>query len=165
MRHPEKKGNVPLFLHENLWERFSRGLSFAMKMEEGPDVRETQSDLRQSQSTMCSPKKGSCVKSRSECAIEELSKCCWSEDGRARDHMKNVVMNVSGGVKREIYSLKVIGSNEVGGVGEKSNFMYRDEYTNQVQYVVGRTSAVEHDPRLLRVSRPTEIHVVNQLEV
>ena len=30
-----------LFLHENLWDKWSRGLSFAMKMSEGPDVRET----------------------------------------------------------------------------------------------------------------------------
>ena len=31
-----------MFLHENPWDRWSRGLSFAMRMSEGPDVRETQ---------------------------------------------------------------------------------------------------------------------------
>ena len=71
-------------------------LSFATKMSEGPDVRETWSELCRSQSTICVPEK------RSECAIEELSICCCNEDGQARDHVKNVVMNVSGGLRREI---------------------------------------------------------------
>ena len=53
--------------------------------------------------------KGSCVKPRSECAIEELSMCCCNEDGQARDHVNNVVMNVSGGLKSEIDSVKTIG--------------------------------------------------------
>ena len=74
------------FLHEDLWDRWSRGLSFAMKMSEGPDLRETESDLCRSQSARCLPKK------RSECAIEELSMCCCNEDGRTRAHVKNAVM-------------------------------------------------------------------------
>ena len=132
-----------LFLHEDLWDRWSRGLSFAMKMSEGPDVRETQCELCRFQSTMCFPEKGSCVKSRAECAIEELSMCCCNVDGQARDHVKNVVMNASGGLKRKIDSVKTIGSYEVGGVGEEPNVMNPDEYTNEVQCVACRISAVE----------------------
>ena len=141
-----------LFLRENLWNRCSRGLSFAMKMSEVPDLRETQSESYRSQRTMCLPKK------RSECAIVELSMCCFNEDGPARDHVKHVVMNVSGGLKREIHSVKAIGSSEVGGVGEESNVMKPDEYTNEVQYVAGRISAVEFDPRLLRESRSISMY-------
>ena len=61
--------------------------------------------------------------------------------------------------------MKAICSNEVGGVGEESNVMNPDEYTNEVQYVVGRISAVELDPRLLRELRQTEIDFVSQLVV
>ena len=68
-------------------------------------------------------------------------------------------------VSREIDSVKAIGSYKVGGVGEESNVMKPDDYTNEVQCVVCRISAVEFDPRLLRESRQTEIDVVNQLEV
>ena len=70
---------------------------------------------------------------RSECAIEELSLCCCNDDGQARDHLKNVVMNVTGGLKREIASVKTVGTSEVGGVGEESNVMEPDECTNEVQ--------------------------------
>ena len=49
VRHLEEKEmcQVPghagrLFLHETLWDRWSRGLSFAMKMSEGPDVRDAE---------------------------------------------------------------------------------------------------------------------------
>ena len=83
-----------LFSREDLWDRWSRGLSFAMKMSEGPDARESQ-----------------------------LSICCNSEEGQARDHVKNVEMNVSGSLNRDIDSLKAIGSCDVGGVGEESNVM------------------------------------------
>ena len=120
-----------LFFHEDLWDRWSLGLSFAMKMSKGPDARESQL-------------------------------CGCSEDGQARDHVKNVVMNVSCGLNREIDSLKAIGSYDVGGVGEESNVMKPDENTKKVHCVVCRISSVGFDPRLLRES---EIDVVNLLGV
>ena len=102
VRHPEEKEMCQvlrsarkLFLHEDLWNRWSRGLIFAMKLSEGPDVRETQSELCRSQSTMCLSKKGSCFKSRSECVTEKLSMCCCNEDGQTKSHVKNVMMIVS----------------------------------------------------------------------
>ena len=61
-----------------------------MKMAEGPDVRDTQSELYRPQSTLCLPKQ------RSECVIEEVSMCCCNEDGQTRSHVKNVVMNCVG---------------------------------------------------------------------
>ena len=71
VRHPEEKEmyQVPgtagrLFLHENLWDRWSRGLSFAMKMSEGLDVSETQSEFCRSRLTMWSPRRGSCFESK-----------------------------------------------------------------------------------------------------
>ena len=162
----EPNNLIEIFLHEDLWDRWSRGPSFAMKMSEGPDVSETQRELcRRSQSTMSLPTEESCVKPRSECVIEELSTCCCSEDGQATGDVKNAVMFVSGGLKREIGPVKTIGSYEVGGVGKVSNVMNPDEYTIEVQCVVCRISAVEFDPRLLRESRRTEMDFMSQLEV
>ena len=39
---------------------------------------------------------------------------------------------MSGGLKKEIGSVKAIGSNEVGEVGGESNATKLDEYTNEV---------------------------------
>ena len=90
---------------------------FAMKLSEGHNVRDTQSEVYRSQSTPCLPKRGYCFKSRSECVTEKLSVCCCNENGQAKDHVKNFVMIVSGGLKREIDSVKAVGWKEVGGVG------------------------------------------------
>ena len=120
---PGRNAGRLFFLRETLWDRWSRGLNFAREM--------------------CFPKGGSCCKLRSECVTEKLSVCCCNEDGQTKSHVKNVVMLVSRGLTREIDSVKEIGSNEVGGVGEESNVMKPDEYTNEIQYVVGRMSAVE----------------------
>ena len=65
-----------LFLHENLWDRWSRGLSFVKKMAESDGMHKTKSELCRSQSTMCSPRIGSCLKSKSEYVTEELGMCC-----------------------------------------------------------------------------------------
>ena len=43
--------------------------------------------------------------------------------------MKNVVMSVSGGLRREIDSVNAIGLREVGGVDEESNVRNSDECT------------------------------------
>ena len=89
-------------------------------------MRETQSEVYRSQSTLCLPKRGSCFKSRSECVTEKLSMCCCNLDGQAKDRVKNSVM---------------IGSKEVGGVGEEFNVVKPDEYTNEVQHVFYAGSA------------------------
>ena len=78
VRRPKEKE----MLRENLWDRRFRGPNFAIKMSEETDVRETQSELCRSQSAMCLPKEGSCFKSRSECAIEELRMCSYNEADR-----------------------------------------------------------------------------------
>ena len=41
---------------------------------------------------------------------------CCNEDRQTESHVKDVVMNVSRGLRREIDSVKVIGLREVGGV-------------------------------------------------
>ena len=151
VRHLEEKevcqvpGNAGrLFLHENQWDRWSRGLSFAMKMSEGPDVRETQSELCRSQLAMWSSRTGSCFKSKSEYVTEELSMCCCNKDERTETHVKNVMLKVFRGLKRESHGVDVcegpgiwltpryvtftdsestIGSREVDRVGEESNVM------------------------------------------
>ena len=89
-----------VFLHENLWNRVSRGLSFVEEMPERHGVRETNSELCRSQLAVCLPKKGSCFKSKSECVIEELSTCCCNEDGQAKSRVINFVI-VFRGLKRD----------------------------------------------------------------
>ena len=63
VRHPEEKemcqvlGNAGrLFLHGNLWDRWSRGLCIVKKMAENVGMRETKIELCRSRLTMCSPK-------------------------------------------------------------------------------------------------------------
>ena len=132
VRHLEEKGmcQVPgnagrLFLHENLWDRWSRGPRFAMKMSEDPDVRETQIELCRSQLTMCSPSTGSCFESKSEYVTEELGKCCCNKEKRTKIHVKNVMMMVLRGLSYVALTdnENTIGSKEVGSAVEESNAM------------------------------------------
>ena len=51
--------------------------------------------------------------SNSKCIMEELSKRRSYKDGQAQNHMKNFVVVLLKGLKREI-SVKAIGSMEVG---------------------------------------------------
>ena len=81
-------------------------VSFAKKMAEGVVMRRTKSELCRSQSTMCSPKTGSCLKSKSENATEELGMCCCNKEKRTKIHVKNVVMMVLRGLKRENDSVR-----------------------------------------------------------
>ena len=106
----------------------------------GTDVRETQSEVCRSPSAICLRKK------RSVCVIEESSMRCSNEDGQARYHVKNVVMNVSVGFKRKRLTWR------------KRLYRIALEF---VWYVVGTISAVELDPRFLRETRQTEIDFVN----
>ena len=158
-RHLEEKemcqvpGNAGrLFLHENLWDRWSRGLSFVKEVAESDGVHTTNSELCRSQSTLCSPRRGSCFKSKSEYVTEELGMCCCNKVKRTKIHVKNVLLMVYRGLKRENDSVKAIGSKEVGRAIEESNAM-------------DSISVVEFDTRLLRESRQMEIDFVNQLDV
>ena len=47
------------------------------------------------------PKRVSCCKLRTDCVTKKLSMSCCSEDGQTKSHVKNVVMNVSRGLRRE----------------------------------------------------------------
>ena len=96
----------------------------------------------------------SCFKLKSEYVTEELRLrvCCCNKEKRTKIHVKNVMMMVLRGPKRENDSVKAIGSKEVGRAVEESN-------------VMGSISMVVFDTRLLRESRQTEIDFVNQLDV
>ena len=142
-----------LFLHENLWDTWSRGLSFVKKMAESDGMRRTKSDVCRSQSTMCSPRTGSCFKSKSEYVTEELGMCCCNKEKRTKIHVKNVMMMEHRGLKTENVSVKAIGSEEVGRAIEGSN-------------VMDSISVVVFDKRLLRGSfvGMTGLLEANQLE-
>ena len=72
-----QKNSGKLFLHEDLWNRSSCGLSFVKEL--------------------CFPKVRSSCKLRAECVAEKLSMCIRNEDRHTESHVKNVVMSVSGG--------------------------------------------------------------------
>ena len=143
-----------LFFHENLWDRWSRGLSLVKKMAESDGMHKTKSELCRSQSTMCSPRTGSCFKSKSEYVTEELGMCCCNKEKRTKTHVKNVMMMVLRGLSYIAFtdSDSTIGSKEVGRTVEESN-------------VMDNISVVVFDTRLLRESRQMEIDFVNQLDV
>ena len=73
---------------------------------------------------------------------------CWSSDG----------------VKRVIDSVKAIGLKDVGAVSKECHVMKSDEHTGEFENV-GKTSAVDLTPGLLREWRQTEIDLVNQSDV
>ena len=112
-----------LFLHENLWDRWSRGLSFVKKMAESDGMHKAKSELCRPQPTMCSPRTGSCFKSKSVYVTEELGMCCCNKEKRTKIHVKNVMMMMLRGLRRENDFVKVIGSKEVGRAVEESNTM------------------------------------------
>ena len=70
-----------LYSLEDLWDRWSRGPNSAKEMR--------------------FPKRVYCCKLRTDCVTKKLSMCCCSEDGQTKSHVKNVVMNVSRGLRRE----------------------------------------------------------------
>ena len=122
MRHlPGNAGR--LFLLENLWDRWSRGLSSVKKMEESDGMHKTKSELCRSQSTICFPRTGSCFKSNSEYVTGKLGMCCCNTEKRTKIHGKNVMMMVLRSLKRENDSVNAVGSKEVGRAVEESNMM------------------------------------------
>ena len=104
VKRPEEKGMYEIqrnegrsFLHENLWNRWSRGLSFVKKTE-GVGMRRTKNELCRYQSTMRSTRTGSCLKSKAEYLTEELGMCCCNKEKRTKIHVKNVMMMVLRGL-------------------------------------------------------------------
>ena len=91
--------------------------------------------------------------------------CCCNEDRQTESHVKNVVMNVSRGLRRENDSVRAIGLEEVGEVDEESNVMNSDECTKEVQHVFDSISVAEFDTRVLRESTQTDIDFVDQFDV
>ena len=121
-------------------------------MTRSDDVHKTKSELCRTQLTMWSPRRGSCFESKSEYVAEELSMCCCNKNERTKTHVKNVMLMVFRGLKREIDSEKAIGLKEFGRFGEESN-------------TTDSIIVVEFDTRVLRESRQMEIDLVNQLDV
>ena len=81
--------------------RLFRGIIFVKEMAESDGMHKTQSELHRSQLLMCSPRTGSCFKSKSEHVTEELGMCCCNKEKRIKIHVKSVMMMVLRGLKRE----------------------------------------------------------------
>ena len=126
---------------------------------------ETKGDLCRFQLATNSIEKESWFMSNSECIIEELSKRCYNKGGQAKNHLKNFVVAVLKGLKREIDSVKASGSMEVGVTCEEPNVLELDEYAEELQNVFDSISGVRLDPELLGASRKVEIDFMNRLEV
>ena len=69
------------------------------------------------------------------------------------------------GLKREIDSVKAIGSMEVGVTCEEPDVLELDEYAEELHNVFDNISGVRLDPELLSASRKVEIDFMNRLEV
>ena len=91
-----------------------------------------------------------------------MSKRCYNKSGQAKNHTKNFVVAVLEGLKRELDSVKAIGSMEVGVTCEEPNVLELDEYAEELQNVFDSISGVRLDPELLR---KVEIDFMNRLEV
>ena len=118
--------------NEHPWDAWSRGLSFVNEMAEKDGVHKTRGDLCRFQSATKSIDEGSWFMSNSECIIEELGKRCYNKGGQAKNHMKNSVVAVLKGLKREIDSVKANGSMEVGVTCEEPNVLELDEYAEEL---------------------------------
>ena len=79
--------------------------------------------------------------------------------------MKKFVLTVLQALKREIDSVKSIGSMEGGFIGEESNVLELDEHAEELQHVYDNISGVHLDPELLQVSRQVEIDIMSRLTV
>ena len=147
------------------WDAWSRGLSFVNEMAEKDCVHKTKGDLCRFQLSTNSVGKGSWFMSNSESVIEELSKRCYNNGDQAKNHMKNSVVAVLKGLKREINSVKAIGSMEVGVTCEEPNVLELDDYAEELQNAFDSISGVRLDPELLNASRKVEVDFMSRLEV
>ena len=80
---------------------------------------------------------------------------CIIEDGQAKGHMRNFVIAVLKGQKKEIDSVKAM---EVGVTREEPNVLELDEYAEEL-------SGVHLDREIVSASRKVEIDSTNRLEV
>ena len=140
-----------LFLHEHPWDASSRGFSFVNEMAEKDGVHKTEGDLCRFQLATNSSEKGSWFMSNSECIIEELSKRCCNNCRQVKNHMKNFVVAVLKGLKREVDSVKAIGSMEVGDTCEEPNMLELDEYAEELKSVFDNLGGVRLDPEMNRL--------------
>ena len=69
------------------------------------------------------------------------------------------------GVKREMDSVKAIGSMEGGVTFKEPNVPELDEYAEEPQNVFANISGVRLDPKLLSASRKVEIDFMSRLDV
>ena len=127
-------------MHEHPWDAWSRGLSFVNEIAEKDGVHKT-SDLCRFQLATNRIEKGSWFMSNSECIIEEMGKRCYNKCGQAKNHVKNFVVAVLKGLKREIDPVKAIGSMEVGVTCEEPNALEFDEYAEELPMCL--TASVE----------------------
>ena len=143
-----------LFLHERPSDAWSRGLSFVNEMAENDGVCKTKGDLCRFQLATNSVEKGSWFMSNSGCIIEVLSMRCYNQDGQAKNYMNWFVLAVLiKGLKREIDSVKAMGSMEVGVTCDEPDVLELDEYAEELQNVSDNISGVRLDPELLRERR------------
>ena len=103
-------------------------VSFVKEMAEKDGVCKTKGDLCRFQLLTNSVEKGSWFKSNSRCTIEELSRRCYNRDGQAQNYTKKFVLAVFKGLKREIDSVKVVGSMELAVTREEPNVLELDRY-------------------------------------
>ena len=129
-------------------------------MAEKDGVYKTKGDLCRFQLATNSAEKGSWFMSNSECIIEDLSKRCYNKSGQAKYHMKNFVVAVLKGLKRERDSVTAIGSTEVGVICEEPNVL---EHAEELQNVLDSISGVRLDPELWSASRKVEINFMNSV--
>ena len=103
-------------MHEHPWGAWSLGLSFVKEMAET-------GGLHKSKSNLC----------RFQLAANSIEKESWFVlNSQAKRHMKNFVIAVSKGLKREMDSVKVSGSMKVGITCEKPNVLELDEVRGKI---------------------------------
>ena len=152
-------------MHEHLWDEWSFDLSFVKEVAEMDGVHTTKKDLCRFQLAMNSVEKVSWFMLHSKNIIEELSMRCYHRDGQARGHMKNFVIALLKGLKKESGSVKALGSMEVGITCEVPDVPELDEYAEELQNVFDNINGARLDPVLLSASRKVEIDFMNRLEV
>ena len=120
-----------LFLHEHPWDAWSRDLSFVKEMAEMDGMHETKVYLCRFQWQRRVSRKDLCL-----CQIQNVSMRCYNKDGQAKGHMKNFVIAVLKGLKREMNSVKTIVSMEVGITSEEPNVLELCEYAEELKKYV-----------------------------
>ena len=69
------------------------------------------------------------------------------------------------GLKREMDSVKAIGSMKVGVTCKEPNVLEHDEYAEELHNVFDNISGVRLEPELLSAPRKVEIDLMNRLDV